>query len=96
MCRVIAAGAVEGEFPPGLVTLATTSKDEVKLLQELGFQLIELAPAASTTTLQSAAATSDKDGKVDVKMAEVEGLSLMLDIPGVTDLIRVVVSLLAR
>ena len=95
MCRVIAAGAVEGEFPPGLVTLATTSKDEVKLLQELGFQLIELAPAASTTTLQSAA-TSDKDGKVDVKMAEVEGLSLMLDIPGVTDLIRVVVSLLAR
>jgi len=72
-----------------LVTLATSSKDEVKLLQELGFQLIEVAPA--TTMSQPAVPAGDKESQ-DVKMVEVGGLSLMLDIPGVADPIRVVVS----
>jgi len=87
----LAAGAVDEAFPPGLVTLATTSKDEVKLLQELGFQLIEVAPA--TTTSQSAAVPAgDKESQEDVKVVEIGGMNLMLDIPGVAEPLKIVVS----
>ncbi|XP_065893122.1 clustered mitochondria protein homolog isoform X2 [Dysidea avara] len=85
-------GVIEGGFPPGLVTLATTSKDEVKLLQELGFQLVEIAPATTTSQPAAAGLAGDKEGQGDAKAVEVGGLSLMLDIPGVADPIRVVMT----
>ena len=65
-----------------MVTLATSNKDEVKLLQELGFHLVDISQPVTTPS------GSDKE----VKVGELAGLSLTLIIPGVSEPLHVVVS----
>ena len=62
-----------------MVTLATSNKDEVRLLQELGFQLVDISQPVTTP------GGNDKEVKVG-------GLSLTLIIPGVSESLHVVVS----
>lgn len=65
------------------MTLAASNKDEVRFLQELGFQLVDIN---SQPTVSSGG--DDKE----VKVGELGGLSLTLVIPGVSDPLHVVVS----
>ena len=65
-----------------MVTLATSNKDEVRLLQELGFQLVDISQPVTTP------GGNDKE----VKVGELGGLSLTLIIPGVSESLHVVVS----
>ena len=65
-----------------MVTLATSNKDEVRLLQELGFQLVDISQPVGPP------GGTDKE----VKVGELGGLSLTLIIPGVSEPLHVVVS----
>ena len=45
----IVTDEIDGDYlPGGMVTLATSNKDEVRLLQELGFQLIDISQPVTT------------------------------------------------
>ena len=66
----------------GMVTLATSNKDEVRFLQELGFQLVDVSQPISPS------GASEKEAKG----GELGGLSLTLIIPGVSEPLNVVVS----
>ena len=66
----------------GMVTLATSNKDEVRFLQELGFQLVDVSQPISPS------GGSEKEAKA----SELGGLSLTLIIPGVSEPLNVVVS----
>ena len=70
------------EFSVGMVTLAASNKDEVRFLQELGFQLVDVSQPISLST------GSEKE----VKASDLGGLSLTLIIPGVSEPLNVVVS----
>ena len=78
----IVTDKINGDYlPGGMVTLATSNKDEVRLLQELGFQLVDISQPVTT-------GGTDKE----VKVGELGGLSLTLIIPGVSESLHVVVS----
>ena len=79
----IVTDEIDGDYlPGGMVTLAMSDKDEVRLLQELGFQLIDISQPVTTP------GGNDKE----VKVGELGGLSLTLIIPGVSESLHVVVS----
>ena len=79
----IVTDKIDGDYlPGGMVTLATSNKDEVRLLQELGFQLVDISQPVTTP------GGNDKE----VKAGELGGLSLTLIIPGVSESLHVVVS----
>ena len=67
---------------PGMVTLAASNKDEVKFLEELGFQLVDISHPVS----------SPPGNEKQVKLDELGGVSLTLVIPGVSEPLHVVVS----
>jgi len=70
------------DYPPGLVTLATTNKDEVRFLQELGFQLVDVSHPTAPPNV------SEKE----VKVGDLGGLNLTLIIPGISEPLHIVVS----
>ena len=79
----IVTDKIDGDYlPGGMVTLAMSNKDEVRLLQELGFQLVDISQPVTTP------GGNDKE----VKVGELGGLSLTLIIPGVSESLHVVVS----
>lgn len=78
-----AGDKTDRDYPPGMVTFATNNKDEVRFLQELGFQLVDISQP-----IASPAGGDDKE----VKVGELGGLSLNLIIPGVSEPVHVVVS----
>ena len=69
---------------PGMVTLAASNKDEVKFLQELGFQLVDIS--------QPVTISSPDGSEKQVKLDELGGISLTLVIPGISEPLHVVVS----
>ena len=76
----IVTDKIDGDYlPGGMVTLAMSNKDEVRLLQELEFQLVDISQPVTTPS------GNDKEVKVG-------GLSLTLIIPGVSKSLHVVVS----
>jgi len=70
------------DYPPGLVTLATTNKDEVRFLQELSFQLVDVSQPTSPPNV------SEKQ----VKVGDLGGLNLTLIIPRISEPLHIVVS----
>ena len=78
----IVTDKADSEYLQGMVTLATSNKDEVRFLQELGFQLVDISQPATSTS----------GNEKEVKMTEPGGLSLTLVIPGVSESLHVVVS----
>ena len=65
-----------------MVTLATSNKDEVRFLQELGFQLVDISQTIASNGVN----------EKEMKVGEPGGLSLTLVIPGVSESLHVVVS----
>jgi len=70
------------DYPSGLVTLATTIKDCVRFLQELGFQLVDVSQLTTPPNL------SEKE----VKVGDLVGLNLTIIIPGISEPLHIVVS----
>lgn len=78
----IVTDKIDVDYPLGMVTLATSNKDEVRFLQELGFQLVDI----SQPTVSSGV------NEKKVKVGDLGGLSLTLIIPGVSKPLHIVVS----
>ena len=78
----IATDKTDKHYPPGMVTLAMSNKDEVRSLQDLGFQLVDISQPIPST------GGNEKEGKV----GELGGLNLTLIIPGVSEPVNIMVS----